>query len=468
MGKTKIKNMSAAAALLIIAACISSCVATSSEYKAYLKEFGKDFSRLENPSRVQLFEAASKLVNEHNSVPGVNFKLNLNKFADWTPAEIQRLEKSKNSDDDWLNDLDDKLNIFDDDKADDDKADDDKADDDKADDDTTDDFGNSGADDYYVDDYNNYGSQYYGDYQWGNTWKSLNWASKMNPLEYRVTPQVQNQEDSATGWAYATSAALHANANINAARVGGKALQKSLSAPQIVDCSAPTASGRKNDVVQAFEYVKYHGVAATSNYAANSMFKSCDVSSRAVSLKEYTILRPNDELGLLEALKHTPVVVSVCANSKDFLYYSSGVIDSGCGSDATEHNLLLVGYGKDKATGKDFWIVQNSFGRKWGENGFARILRRSTTGSPGALHIASRPVAPLDTKMLPTMSSMLGVAPLTAHLIFFGTLGVIFSAIFVFIKVSMKKDYQRINDKVVAVEDGPISYQRVYSANDEL
>ena len=39
-------------------------------------------------------------------------------------------------------------------------------------------------------------------------------------------------------------------------------------------------------------------------------------------------------------------------------------------------NLQLVGYGTDAEHG-DFWIVRNSWGPEWGENGFIRLKRES-------------------------------------------------------------------------------------------
>ena len=36
--------------------------------------------------------------------------------------------------------------------------------------------------------------------------------------------------------------------------------------------------------------------------------------------------------------------------------------------------MTLVGYGTDKY-GLDYWFLKNSFGKKWGENGYVRMAR---------------------------------------------------------------------------------------------
>jgi len=67
------------------------------------------------------------------------------------------------------------------------------------------------------------------------------------------------------------------------------------------------------------------------------------------------------------------VAIAIEADQSVFQFYSSGVLDdSSCGV-SLDHGVLLAGYGTD--SGKDYWLVKNSWGASWGAAGFIKIVR---------------------------------------------------------------------------------------------
>ena len=72
----------------------------------------------------------------------------------------------------------------------------------------------------------------------------------------------------------------------------------------------------------------------------------------------------------------------VALNSAPLITYMSGIIDEGtyrCPAEGVDILALLIGYGHDESSKKDYWIVQNYWGKSWGENGFFRIRRGNGT-----------------------------------------------------------------------------------------
>ena len=68
-----------------------------------------------------------------------------------------------------------------------------------------------------------------------------------------------------------------------------------------------------------------------------------------------------------------PIATHLQADQEVFYAYESGILDSTeCGF-YVNHWAVIQGYGTDGVTGMDYWLVRNSWGTDWGENGFVRI-----------------------------------------------------------------------------------------------
>ena len=91
------------------------------------------------------------------------------------------------------------------------------------------------------------------------------------------------------------------------------------------------------------------------------------------------------------AMNSQPLAVSIEADRLCFQFYSSGVLDNtNCGT-SLDHAVLAVGYGTDSASGLDYWMVKNSWGTGWGDQGYIKL---AIVDGAGICGVQMEPLAP--------------------------------------------------------------------------
>ena len=66
--------------------------------------------------------------------------------------------------------------------------------------------------------------------------------------------------------------------------------------------------------------------------------------------------------------------VSVSVDASGWHHYSGGLFTGPCEDSLPHHAVLAVGYGTDD-NGVKYWLIKNSWGTKWGMDGFFQIER---------------------------------------------------------------------------------------------
>lgn len=165
----------------------------------------------------------------------------------------------------------------------------------------------------------------------------------------------------------------------------------SFSEQQLVDCSTKNSGCNGGDLPPAYKYVVTNGIETEADYPYTALDGKCQFNASKVVFKpqSYVSVTPKKPEQLAIALNKEPVPICIEADQKAFQFYTSGVISSGCGA-RLDHCVLAVGYDADA------WIVKNSWGASWGENGYVRIAK-TTANNAGVCGIYKEPVYPVYT-----------------------------------------------------------------------
>jgi len=198
------------------------------------------------------------------------------------------------------------------------------------------------------------------------------------PIDYRpFYNPVRQQGTCGSCWAFSTAAAIEGNVS----KKTGKVLPY-LSTQQFLDCNTRGQQGCKGgNYVNSFPYAIQEGNTFERTYPYIGYQSNCNYYSNTgtryinnyvyCSSYSYNVQQHCSIATVYNMLQRGPISVGIDANTNDFMNYRNGVFTAKCYAD--NHAVVVVGYGRDNATGWDYWLVRNSHGLTWGENGYIRV-----------------------------------------------------------------------------------------------
>ena len=143
----------------------------------------------------------------------------------------------------------------------------------------------------------------------------------------------------------------------------------------------------------------------SGNGDTGTCIKTC-TPIKETTVSSYITVTPYSDNAMMTALTVNPTNIALEADTASFQLFKSGIYDDyiGCNSNSKggaspdakpviDHAVVLVGYGSD--SGKDYYILRNSWSTSWGDSGYMRIARGSQYGKYGMCGLLTEPMYPI-------------------------------------------------------------------------
>ncbi|XP_042217297.1 putative cysteine proteinase CG12163 isoform X4 [Homarus americanus] len=174
----------------------------------------------------------------------------------------------------------------------------------------------------------------------------------------------------------------------------------SLSEQELVDCDKTDQGCNGGMPENAYEAIKdLGGLETESDYPYDAKDEQCHFNKTMVKVTvNGSVELPQDEVALAKWLiKNGPISIGINANPLQF--YIGGVshpLKFLCNPKDLDHGMLIVGFGvhttKYLHRKQPYWIIKNSWGADWGEQGYYRVYRGD--GTCGVNQMATSAIVP--------------------------------------------------------------------------
>jgi len=197
---------------------------------------------------------------------------------------------------------------------------------------------------------------------------------------------VKNQGSCGSCWSFSASGALEGAHYLATGKL------EVLSEQQFVDCDHECDSSEPDScdagcngglMTTAFSYLqKAGGLESEKDYPYTGRDGKCnfDKSKIVASVQNFSVVSVDEGQIAANLIKHGPLAIGI--NAAYMQTYIGGVSCPYICGRHLDHGVLLVGYGAAgfapiRLKEKPYWIIKNSWGENWGENGYYKICRGS-------------------------------------------------------------------------------------------
>ncbi|XP_073778907.1 dipeptidyl peptidase 1 isoform X1 [Danio rerio] len=226
-------------------------------------------------------------------------------------------------------------------------------------------------------------------------WRNVNGVNFVSP--------VRNQAQCGSCYSFATMGMLEARVRIQT----NNTQQPVFSPQQVVSCSQYSQGCDGGFPYLIGKYIQDFGIVEEDCFPYTGSDSPCNLPAKCTKYyaSDYHYVGGfyggcSESAMMLELVKNGPMGVALevypdFMNYKEGIYHHTGLRDANNPFELTNHAVLLVGYGQCHKTGEKYWIVKNSWGSGWGENGFFRIRRGTDECAIESIAVAATPIPKL-------------------------------------------------------------------------